>query len=50
MDKKAVLNTKLAVKLQKQRELVRAPGFFSDIMDIGDDIYNPYKSSDVVDK
>ena len=50
MNKRAALNTKLAVKFSNQRQLIRAPVVFSDIMDIGDNIHTPYRSSGVIEK
>jgi len=39
---RAALNSKIKVKLLKQKDLIKAPVFFTDIMDMGDRIYTPY--------
>jgi len=46
---RAALNSKVAGKLQKQKDLIKAPVFFTDIMDMGDRIYMPYPADGVED-
>ena len=46
---RAALNSKIKVKLLKQKDLIKAPVFFTDIMDMGDRIYTPYPADSAQD-